>query len=77
MDNERNEIEMMLSQTEVAKIFKVSVKTLEYWRCRGEGPRYIKIGKLVRYQLADLKEYMRGSVEWEKRKREMQHEDRV
>lgn len=32
--------------------------TLEGWRVQGIGPRYIKIGRLVRYSIADLDAYL-------------------
>ena len=32
--------------------------TLEGWRVQGIGPRYIKIGRLVRYSLDDLDAYI-------------------
>ncbi len=31
-----------------------SVRTLQQWRYRGEGPPYIKAGKAVRYSIRDL-----------------------
>ena len=36
--------------------------TLEGWRVRGEGPRYLKIGKLVRYSVDDLDEFLKTRV---------------
>lgn len=32
----------------------ISAETLKGWRRRGVGPRYIKVGRLVRYAPADL-----------------------
>lgn len=32
--------------------------TLENWRSRGVGPRFIKIGRLVRYSIDDLDAYL-------------------
>ncbi len=32
--------------------------TLEGWRVQGIGPRYIKIGRLVRYSITDLDAYL-------------------
>jgi len=32
--------------------------TLEIWRTRREGPAFIKVGKVVRYSMADLREWM-------------------
>lgn len=32
--------------------------TLEGWRVKGIGPRWIKIGRLVRYDVSDLDAYL-------------------
>lgn len=37
-----------------AEVLAVPVATLGQWRYRGEGPRYSKVGKLVRYSRGDL-----------------------
>ena len=36
----------------------LSPRTLEQWRVRGGGPPFLKIGGGVRYQLADLDEWL-------------------
>ncbi|MFA6312518.1 MAG: helix-turn-helix domain-containing protein [Sterolibacterium sp.] len=36
--------------------------TLEGWRIRGEGPRYRKIGRLVRYAVTDLDAYIEAQT---------------
>ena len=38
------------NETEAASFLGVSVRTLQAWRVRGGGPRYLKIGRSVRYQ---------------------------
>lgn len=61
MNNEQNQsenLEAMLDQNDVAAVLKVSPKTLEYWRCKGIGPRYIKVGKLARYLESDVKAFI-------------------
>ena len=67
MENMEHEgIDYMMDQEDVSRILKVSTKTLEYWRCRGGGPDFIKIGKLVRYRMPDLKEFIQRSVDMQK-----------
>lgn len=44
----------MLTTAEVAKLLNISERTLEDWRLRGGGPRYIKVGRLVRYLYTDV-----------------------
>ena len=69
MENVEHEgIDCMMDQEDISKILKVSTKTLEYWRCRGGGPGFIKIGKLARYRTSDLKEFIQKSVDKQKAK---------
>ena len=45
-----------LNQVEVAKRWG-SRRALENWRCRGEGPRFLKIGGKVVYRLQDVEAF--------------------
>lgn len=44
----------LLTETQAAEFLHVSRRSLQAWRVRGGGPRFVKIGKLVRYRRADL-----------------------
>jgi len=44
----------LLSTTDAAPQIGIKPTTLEIWRVQGKGPRYLKIGRLVRYRLSDL-----------------------
>ena len=46
-----------MDQTELAARWRVSPRTLEQWRWRGIGPRYLKIGGRVIYPLAEVEAY--------------------
>jgi Helix-turn-helix domain len=46
-----------LTQVELAVRWRISPRTLERWRWAGEGPRFIKIGGLVRYRLEDIERF--------------------
>lgn len=37
--------------------WKITPKTLSQWRWNGHGPKYCKIGKLVRYSLDDIEAF--------------------
>lgn len=37
-----------------AEFLGVSVRTLQAWRVRGEGPRFVKVGRAVRYRRREL-----------------------
>lgn len=50
-----------ISEQEAAKYLgPVQVRTLQDWRIRGVGPRYIKLGKRVAYDVADLDAYLQA-----------------
>ncbi|GBF59256.1 hypothetical protein PbB2_02948 [Candidatus Phycosocius bacilliformis] len=38
----------------------VSVRTMEDWRARGEGPPYYKVGGAIRYSIAELEAWFEG-----------------
>jgi len=48
----------LLTETQVSRIFNVSINTLRYWRQCGDGPNDIKMGRLVRYHAAELESYL-------------------
>ncbi len=48
----------LLRQEQAAQFLNVSVRTLEAWRHRGGGPRYVKLHRCVRYRRADLLDWL-------------------
>lgn len=54
----KSQLPKLLTEIQVSIIFNISVNTLRYWRHCGDGPNYIKMGKLVRYHEAELESYV-------------------
>lgn len=54
-------VEVSLTTRQVAVRLRVSVGTLQNWRCQGIGPRFYKLTNgrqgRVRYRLADIERY--------------------
>ena len=48
----------LLSSADVAKVFDVSERTLEFWRYVGKGPAYVRVGRRVRYRPADVEAFL-------------------
>ena len=48
----------LLIETEVAKQLRVSLAALRKWRVLNRGPRFLKIGSLVRYRQADINQWL-------------------
>lgn len=44
----------LLDETAVASRLGVEKKTLQAWRTRGDGPPFLKIGRLVKYHPDDV-----------------------
>lgn len=47
-------MESLLNQKQAARVLGISVRTLERHRVAGTGPRWARLGRLVRYQQSDL-----------------------
>ena len=45
------------NQIDLSRRWGISTRTLEQWRWRGEGPKFIKIGGSVRYRVEDVEAY--------------------
>jgi hypothetical protein len=46
-----------LDQADLARRWGMSKRTLERWRCFGEGPSFLKLGGRVLYRLSDVQDY--------------------
>ena len=47
-----------LDKNAAAKEVGCAPRTLDNWRSQGRGPRFIRVGRLVRYRLEDLEAYL-------------------
>ena len=47
----------MLNEREAAEFLGVKRQTMSTWRMNGTGPAYSKFGRIVRYQLRNLRDY--------------------
>jgi hypothetical protein len=54
--------EPLLPEDEAARELKVKPQTLGAWRHRGQGPAFIKVGKLVFYRASDIRAYVASRV---------------
>ena len=48
----------LLTRVEVAKHLRVSVACVRRWRFERRGPRFLKIGALVRYRPVDVEDWI-------------------
>ena len=52
----------LINEAQASVTLKVSPRTLQAWRVRGCGPRFIKVGRSVRYRIGDLHEFVKSNV---------------
>lgn len=53
---------VLLDERQAAQCLDQAPKTLESWRRNGRGPQFIKLGRVVRYRLADILHYLDQST---------------
>jgi excisionase family DNA binding protein len=47
---------------EVAEVLQMPVRTLERWRHVGSGPRYIAMGRHIRYRWSDVEAWLEAQA---------------
>jgi hypothetical protein len=52
------EAQPVFDTVSAAPLLGVKPGTLEVWRCKGIGPRFVKSGSRVVYRLRDINEYL-------------------
>ena len=58
----RRDTARALTEREVADMLGLSVATLRAWRHRGKGPRFLRLGRSVRYLPSDMADFVRASA---------------
>jgi excisionase family DNA binding protein len=48
----------LMTEVELSERLNVSLASLRRWRLEGRGPRFVKVGSLVRYRPEDLDEWL-------------------
>lgn len=48
----------MLNEKEVAARWSISPRTLQAWRLKGGGPRFVRLGRAVRYMVQELEQWV-------------------
>lgn len=52
----------VLDTAKAAEYLQLAQGTLERFRVQGDGPRFMKLGRAVRYRQADLDEWMESRI---------------
>lgn len=59
----------LLSRAEVEQIYGITKRYLELAPGRGVGPRFVRIGRLVRYRPGDIEDWIEAQVSGERGQR--------
>jgi predicted DNA-binding transcriptional regulator AlpA len=54
----RDIVDRLLSRSEVEDRFGISKRFLEICAMRGDGPRIVRVGRLVRYRAKDISDWI-------------------
>jgi predicted DNA-binding transcriptional regulator AlpA len=52
------QIETLVNERQLSRLIGVSIGTLRFWRGEAKGPRFRKVGQLVRYAPSDVNEWL-------------------
>ena len=61
MINDQSSISL-LTEDQAAELLALSVRTLQAWRLRGTGPRFVRAGRAIRYRKADLTAWINSNT---------------
>lgn len=59
---QEHEKERLLSRAEVEQQFGISKRYLETAVCRGDGPKLVRIGRLVKYRPRDVRDWIEANA---------------
>lgn len=52
----------VLTEAQAAEFLKCSKVWLRKARCRGTGPAFVRLGRMIRYRLRDLEQYLDARI---------------
>lgn len=55
---DENQNRAVMTVSEAAEYLGLAQSTLNKWRCFGGGPKFLKLGKAIRYRLSDLDDFL-------------------
>ena len=58
MDRQTKQTHDLLTTEQTAEWLQLEAQTLAKWRVTGKGPRFVKLGRAVRYRIADVDEWI-------------------
>ena len=56
------EHDALLTEVQAARVLNLSVRTLQAWRTRGNGPRFVQAGRAVRYRYDEIRSWIEANT---------------
>lgn len=56
------QIEPLLTEVQAADLLRLSIRTLQAWRARRFGPRFVRAGRAIRYRRIDIVEWVEAQT---------------
>ena len=53
----------LLTEQKAAEVLNCTIAALRRWRRERRGPRFVKLGRLIRYNLADIEAFVEQSTQ--------------
>lgn len=53
-------MDQLLTTHDLAEQLRLADETVRYWRHVGVGPRYLKVGRNIRYRTADVEAWLKS-----------------
>lgn len=60
--SDNHSIAALLTEEQAAEILTLSVRTLQAWRLRGAGPRFVRAGRAIRYQQSEIADWISANT---------------
>lgn len=58
--HQKDPLTALLDGPQAAQFLGLGLRTLANWRCRGEGPAFLRVGRSVKYDRRDLEAWLDG-----------------
>jgi excisionase family DNA binding protein len=62
MDRQNTNPDAFLTEEQTAEFLNISVRTLQAWRIKLAGPRFVRVGRAIRYRRSDLTAWIEANT---------------
>ena len=52
----------LLTEEQTAQLLSLSIRTLQAWRLREAGPRFVRAGRAIRYRRSDVDQWIAANT---------------